>query len=208
MHYKRGIGESVGAPKDGVSWEMTRGPIGRRGVLDDQGNIEVDISGAAPVNEDGVREVCERLVRRLNADGASWGPVVEGDDVPGTSDVDAIARCLEDTSLILRMQVVRASNNGARWRALREQGRIAEQTDVVAVADELIEPIARKAAKYPADQKRVLTLVVDASQLASHTFDPVLLRCRDHHGQVLQAAGFAAVWVVGPADPVVFRLDI
>jgi hypothetical protein len=140
-------------------------------------------------------------VRALNEVGGDWS-------VPEKGIHDIVDRYSTDVSgNELRMQVVRASNNDKLWQELNEVGSAAVEYMADTVAREVIEVILKKSKRYPAKQKREMTLVLDAARTPSHTFQRVLDAFRARHLEECQKAGFAQVWAVGPQDCLVTRLD-
>lgn len=183
-----------------ISLVHTRPGLQSTADADDQGKITLTAKGPAPRNEEGALEMCLRLVRALNKAGASWVDPVEGDQ-----DVDAQAT--DDAGQVLKMQVVRASNNGRLWQQVSEAGSATVSYDATEVAREMIEAIRKKSGKYPAEQKGELTLVLDSARTPSHTFQTVFDTFREKHRDECRRAGFAAVWAIGPHDSLVNRLD-
>jgi hypothetical protein len=167
---------------------------------DDQGRITLNVTGPSPKNEEDALEICARLVRMLNEHGETWS-----DPVRGEQDIDGYSENL--TGDKLRMQVVRAINDTEFWRQLNEDGSATIEFTALTVANELMNTIRKKASKYPAAQRNSLTLVLDASRTPSHTFQRVIDVFHQQHLPDCKAAGFAQIWVVGPQDGIVQRLD-
>ena len=107
----------------------------------------------------------------------------------------------------LEMQVVRASNNGKMWQEINDAGSATVAYDVTAAAGELIGAVRKKVAKYSDTQRKAITLVLDAGRTPNITFQNVLNHFQRDHLEECQKAGFAQVWVVGPHDSLVERLD-
>jgi hypothetical protein len=185
-----------------VTWEQTRGAENGSATLNDQEDIRLFQTGKSTTNEDGVPAVCERLVRVLVKAGAHWGAVVPN---TAANDVDAWASAPDGT--LLEMQVIRASVNAKRYAALTRRGQVEEALNCDDAADELCAAVMKKA-KYPIEQRRKLTLVLDATKLASHTFAQVFDSFHRRHADTCKALEFGSVWVVGATDPAVTRLDI
>ena len=183
-----------------VSLIHTRPGLQSTADADDQGRITLTAAGPAPQNEEGALEICERLVRVLNSVGGTWSPPAEW-----KQDIDG--RSTNAAGKELLMQVVRASNNGRLWEAVNREGSATVNYESVAVALEMIEAIRKKSRKYPAAQKRKMTLSLDAARTPSHTFQRVLDVFRTQHLEECQQAGFSQVWAVGPRDELVVRLD-
>jgi hypothetical protein len=79
--------------------------------------------------------------------------------------------------------------------------------DATTAAGELMSGIRKKAAKYPAAQKKAMTLVLDSGRTPGLTFQLVFDAFRKLHLEECKNAGFAEVWAVGPHEGLVFRLD-
>lgn len=179
----------------------TRPGLQSTAQVDDQGKITLTSTGPSPKNEEGSLEISARLVRMLNWKGGTWSVPVEGQ-----KDVDWYSE--NSTGDALQIQVVRASNNQELWQKLSETGSASISYVASIVADEIIAAIAKKSRKYPREQKKELFLVLDAARTPSHTFQQVLDAFRKQHLQECQNAGFAQVWIVGPQDSLVERLDL
>jgi len=151
-------------------------------------------------NEEDALEVCARLVRALNTTGENWSAPVKGkQDIDGYSTNPAGDK--------LQMQVVRASNNNRLWQEVNNIGSATIDYVVSTVAREMIETIRKKTRKYPAEQKREMSLILDAARTPRHTYQQVLDAFRTHYLKECQKAGFAQVWAVGPQGSLVQRLD-
>jgi hypothetical protein len=185
---------------ESVSWEQSRSAHDGTAVLNDINQISFAKTGRTPTNEDNALDVCARLVRWLNATGADWS-----DPIAGTDDVDGYStnsRCEK-----LQMQVSRASHGDGMWRNLNRKGSVNVESDTENAANEIIDRVRKKSAKYPLTQRKALTLVVDASRTPGHTFQPVFDRFRCLHFEECKSSGFAQVWVVGAIDELIVRLD-
>jgi hypothetical protein len=178
----------------------TRPGLQSTAQADDQGKITLTATGPGPTNEDGALQICARLVRTLNKTGGDWSAPVDG-----RQDIDGYSTNPADNKL--QMQVVRASNNNGLWQAVNEAGSATVDYVAGTAAREMIEAILKKSRKYPTEQKRELSLVLDAARTPSHTFQQVLDAFRAQHLEECQKAGFAQVWAVGPQDSLVERLD-
>jgi hypothetical protein len=167
---------------------------------DDQGKITLTITGPAPRNEDGAVEICARLVRTLNRTGGDWSIPTEG-----KQDIDRYST--DSAGNKLQMQVARAGNNNRLWQVVNDAGSATMDYSTSTAAREMIDAILKKSGKYPAEQKKHLSLVLDAARTPSHTFQQVGDAFRTQHLEECQKAGFAEVWIVGPQDSLVERLD-
>ncbi len=178
----------------------TRPGLQSTAQADDQGKITLTANGPGPRNEDDAVEMCARLVRSLNERGGDWSAPEEG-----TQDIDAYSTNPNGDQLL--MQVVRASNNSKLWQEVNTVGSATIDYGPSTAASEMMEAIRKKLGRYPTEQKRKMSLVLDASRTPSHTFQQVLDAFRAQHREECQNAGFEQVWVVGPEDSVVEQLD-
>ena len=183
-----------------VSLIHTRPGLQSTAQADDQGKITLTAAGPGPRNEDDALEICARLVWTLNKTGGDWSvPVESKQDIDGYSTNSAGNK--------LQIQVVRASNNNRLWQVVNEAGSATIDYIASSAAREMIDAILKKSGRYPAEQKKELSLVLDAARTPSHTFRQVLDAFRAQHLEECQKAGFAQVWAVGPQDSLVERLD-
>jgi hypothetical protein len=183
-----------------VSLIHTRPGLQSTAQADDQGKITLKATGPGPRNEDDAFDICARLVRMRNERGENWSVPVGGEQ-----DIDSYST--NSAGDKLQMQVVRASNNNQLWQGMNAASTATIEYDPSVAALELITAILKKSEKYPAEQKREMSLVLDAARTPSHTFQQVLDAFRAQHLEKCQKAGFAQVWVVGPQDSLVDRLD-
>lgn len=185
---------------DAISWEQSRPGTQSTAKLYGEGQITLTAFGPSPKNEEDGLEMCARLVRKLNREGAHWSDPVEGEQ-----DIDGWSH--DSTGKKLKMQVVRASNNERMWSQIGRDGMAVINTDLASVANEIMASIRKKGAKYGEAEKRVLTLILDAGRTPSHTFQNVLDVFGKTFGEECKATGFAAIWSVGSRDDLVVRLD-
>ena len=178
----------------------TRPGLQSTAQADDQGKITLAAIGPGPRNEEDALEICARLVRTLNRMGGDWSAPVKG-----KQDIDGYS--MNPAGQKLRMQVVRASTNTRLWQEVNEVGSATIDYIASTAAREMIDAILKKSRKYPAEQKRGMSLVLDAARTPSHTFQQVLDAFRAQYLEECQKAGFAQVWAVGPQDSLVQRLD-
>jgi hypothetical protein len=90
---------------------------------------------------------------------------------------------------------------------LNHFGSAKVESNAPKVAKEMIDAIRKKSEKYPKVQKKKLSLLLDAARTPGHTFQQVLNIFRTRHLRECQGTGFAQVWVVGPQDSLVERID-
>lgn len=165
-------------------------------------NIQQEVIGRAPQGEDDTAHVCARLVRVLNAAGAAWGELG-----PGQEPADCLS--LDSSGNQLAVQVVRADSAPARWRTLAQQGRAEDVGSAADRAKDLRTAIAKKAAEdvIPTALRADLVLALDASRLPAHAFPATASSFVALYGEWARGLGFASIWVVGPTDALVHRLD-
>ncbi|MCU7843306.1 MAG: hypothetical protein KZQ93_05655 [Candidatus Thiodiazotropha sp. (ex Monitilora ramsayi)] len=200
--FSRTLRDSCGL-SDSLSWSQTRpGPAGSA-VLTDHGELDLNVSGCPPRNEEGALAASALLVKKLNDEGGNWTDPEVGED-----DVDFVANDRDDNNVLLRMQVVRASNDESMWRKLAEDGIANKHFDTQSAADELFGVIQKKSEKYPVEQKRLLTLVIDAHHTPTHTFNDVHDEFESRYFEACKKFEFAAIWVVGTSLELIARLDV
>lgn len=168
--------------------------------LRDDDTIFLHISGPPSHHEAGALRASQSLVAHLNANGASWGDVVDVSEDPEKKDVDTEATDRSDA--LLRMQVVRADVSMALWRNL-SSGQVTLELKVSEFADRVLGAIDKK--RLRADPNVVL--ILDAGLVASHALDRVVNLVRAKMTGLPELAGFQSVWLVGPTDRLVWRLD-
>lgn len=158
-------------------------------------------SGAAGIGSHGeadTLETCRRLVRALNAQGATWSSPRAGD-----ADVDAVSKGERDE--LLQVQVVRVPADQDYWRQLSKTASAERTTSITEAADSLFAAIDAKA-RIPPQQRPALTLVLDANRAPALTFQLVVAEFHARHRSQSASLGFAAIYVIGPDDALVKRL--
>jgi hypothetical protein len=184
-----------------LSWEQSRPTTDGAATLNDQNKIRFEATGRPPRNEENSLETCARLVRWLNARGEGWSDPVVGTE-PGVDGYSTNASGNE-----LRMQVSRALHGDDMWRNLARAGAVDVSLDVATATREIMASVRKKADRYSSELRAGLVFLIDASRTPAYTFQPVLDRFRSILSEDCRAAGFAQVWVVGPTDELVARLD-
>lgn len=199
--FSRSVHETLSV-SDSISWSQTRPAPNGNATLNDSGEIGLKLSGRPPRNEEDSIAVSARLVRSLNCNGENWS-----EPVPSAADIDSISTDNTNPDKRLFMQVVRANTDEAFWQSLGRSGTAEKKHDVEAAANDLITAVRKKAQKYPAIQRKKLTLVLDASHTPNHTFRQVHDVFSQVHRGECRKFGFSSVWVVGASDALVTRLD-
>ena len=174
-------------------------------ILDD-GSVDYLIQGRSRQNEEGVFKVCRILVERLNRDGANWRNLNDIGQVDAREEqgVDCQAKDGETT---LAIQVTRAEIDGKIWKTLNQTGETSAHLSAQDAADSLYAAIQKKAQKIPPRQRPHITLALDATETASHTFGPVLEAFALNHLEWARELKFNGIWLVGPTISLTSRLD-
>lgn len=169
--------------------------------LTDDGAMILRISGPPSYGEDGVVRASQALVSHLNAQGGAWGEVenVSKDRLKQHIDTEAKG----EGRAVLRMQVVRADITESLWLELSSSGKVDVRLEVAEVADRVLGAIDRKRLRANPN----VVLVLDAGLVASHALDRVVTLVRAKMASLPELAGFQSVWLVGPTDRMVRRLD-
>jgi hypothetical protein len=172
----------------------------------EDGSVDFSIGGRSRQGEAGVIGVCQTLISRLNQAGASWGNPTDVSTAPGwrVDDVDCIA-C--DGSKFLKIQVTRAERDQKLWKELNTLNEVSKSTTCEELANALKAAIQAKANKISSHQRKELILALDATDLPSHAFQPVIDSFRNRHGNWAVGLGFKGIWVVGPNVTLTSRLD-
>ena len=146
---------------------------------------------------------CRLLVGKLNRDGAAWG-----EPVPGKGIVDCEAFDNDEPTKRLAIQVVRANTDPNLWKALNTHKRVSQlQTPQMELADQLKQAIEKKANKIQLGLREGLMLALDATRLPALAFDEVVLLFERQFGLWAKSLGFEGIWLVGPVDELISRLD-
>jgi hypothetical protein len=164
------------------------------------GRVAQAVAGRSPRNEEGALEACQRLARAWSCEGGNWAAERVED-----RDVDCLLRCGTAASRPMRAQVTRWASPDF-WRDLgrhRSAGSIATPE---AVAREMLNAVLAKAARSPLRQRGDLVLVLDAIRAPAAALDLVVEAARAAGS--FRGIGFQEVWVVGPMDEMVHRIDV
>jgi hypothetical protein len=154
-------------------------------------------------NEEGTDKVCSLLLAKLNQNGESWKNLrcPEG----GASDVDWTAE--NDEGDVLKMQVTRAESSKPFWRGIGKGDVMCNLQSENAAMQNLKDAIVAKSSGLPASQKEALLLVLDATETPDLAFAQIVDSFRAYHGKWAKGLGFKSVWIVGPVEDLVHRLD-
>lgn len=198
------LGKREGKP---YTFRESRRPDGRKASADrdDDGSLSFSVSGSSPQGEEETLKVGNLLVQRLNLDSSTWGEPVLGD---GDDDVDCEATNVNDPSQRLQLQVVRAITDQRVWKQLNAQGATQESSVAPSsLASSIANTIKKKSEVIPQDQRRGLTLVLDATLLPGVAFDDVTEEFRRHYSAWTSSLGFEGIWLIGPVSELIQRLD-
>jgi hypothetical protein len=164
--------------------------------VQDDGTISQLVEGPPPQGEAHTLEAAANVIARLNAGGAHWTNL----RAASTPDADFEA---DDGPTVLRMQVVRAIANRDTWERLQREGRLEGRESAEALADALLEAVVHKQHRGGG-----LVLVLDATDLPALTMPTVVESFRERHFSAARNVGFDAVWLAGPVESLVSRLDV
>lgn len=167
--------------------------------------LTLSIAGTSRQNEQGVRNVCSVLMRRLNHEGAHWQSCIDlTKHSPGDPEVDCE---LSDGHNILKIQVTRAHTPPSFWKTLGRYHKSSDALTPEATAEILKASISAKARRCPKSQRSRLVIALDATETPSHTFDPVIRCFTEKYGNWVSSLGYCSIWLVGPNITLTTRLD-
>jgi len=198
------IGEGLilrvkGPTTDGIRTSDSRGWNAAADITGEM--IEVaSASGIKSEGEDLTLDTTEILVRRLNADDATWGkpkrlPENDGDDCEAP---DTRGRGYPP----LRVQVTRPKMPDGFWKGITAGSNVPPGTAQEA-ARALLDAIENKRPPKPGD----VVLAINAIRTPWFIQTPIVEAFRRHHGQDARQVGFREIWVVGPNETLTERLD-
>jgi hypothetical protein len=179
------------------------GPDGRQVAVDTEsrGTGSFAISGMRPPqNEEGAPETAALLVLHLRTLGQTWLAPVAVNDGP------ADCRAVDPEGNRLDVQVTRPAPADV-WAALSRDGSAAGATHVDRAIAELKTVIDKKARIDPVERKK-LVLAIDARDLPIHATKAVVDGFVARNGAEAAGYGFQSIWVVGPTEQLVRRLDV
>jgi hypothetical protein len=169
-----------------------------------EGCLSYSAAGRPAQNEGGKAEVANLLIRALNGLGANW----ELREDPGRPTDDVDITLVEGQSELL-IQVTLAEHQV--WPELGRDGKVARRRTPEEAAELVMEAIQHKVKGrqlIPPAQRANLVLALDALDAPINAFPEVVARFRETYQQSVRALGFKAVWLVGPMDDFVHRLDL
>jgi hypothetical protein len=167
--------------------------------------LTFSIAGASRQNEQGVRNVCTILMRKLNHEGAHWQSCIDlTKNTSGDPEVDCE---LSDGHNILKIQVTRAHTPPSFWKTLWRYQRSSDALTPEFAAEILKEAISAKARRCTKSQRRRLVIALDATETPSHTFNPVIHCFAERYTNWIGSLGYCSIWLVGPNITLTRRLD-
>jgi hypothetical protein len=169
---------------------------------DEEGSIARSVLGRPPQNEDRALRSCEYLIEYLNSQAANWSrPQLHQER---NSDIDCFAVHAE-TGRTLQMQVVRAESASAFWGELAAEGSLSVNQKPKDAAIGIRMAIGKKE-RLPRAQRGQLVLVLDATLTPDLIHTAVVRAARELLAKEA-ALGFQAIYLVGPGQQHVHRLD-
>ena len=183
----------VETPRDGIS---------TRTQFNEDDQLQTKVNGPSPQGECDTLQVCQVLVLKLNADGASWGQVKQSEE---DGDIDCQATDENDQSHMLRIQVVRAIVDEHVSRQWAQEGEANLITCPRVAADFLREAIKKKADRTPPDRRSQLLLALDATRLVALSFSATVDEFKKSHLEWAHQLGFCEIWIVGPVTDLIRR---
>ena len=218
--YKKPRREAVGAEEQLQVREQVSSILKREGVTEavriadgssesisadhQSGLLRHQLRGHSPQGEQGTWDVCQRLVQRLNREGANWGPPSKPRGPEQGIDWEA-----RDGERVLRIQVTNAVRDTNLWRSLGRHGTVSDTRTVEQAADDLRDAIKHKSERKITikEHRGEITLALRATHAAGHAFSAVTQAFKKRHGSWASGLGFESIWVVGPNETLTVRLD-
>lgn len=154
-----------------------------------------EYSGRPAQNEEDVLEICHALREALGRSEIGEFKLPTGQE----AGIDAVATRADDS--VMRVQVTRVERGV--WQDLARHGEATTQHDPIALADNIWAAIE---SKLHTAQRGDIVLALDARRAPGYLFDAVIDDFRDRHGESASLLGFEAVWLVGPAAIMTYRL--
>lgn len=204
IHYSDHVGATVRKNGEVVGYtESARDGTSASSDTASDGAVSRSVLGRSPQNEDRVLLTARILVQRLNSEGAAWEqPELYHEQ---SSDIDATA--VDDTSGDkLTIQVVRADPDTQFWGELGPTGS-AERIHRLDDAIEIIRAAIEKKLSVPHRQRADLVLALDATLTPDLIHSAVVSAARAALAPELGPLGFRAIYLVGPEQQHVHRLD-
>ena len=173
------------------------------GDLNEDGTVTIEVMGAAPKGEEGAMGCCFRLIEAKRKKGELWADPVE---ISGEAHIDASAAWLVDSSVKLKIQVVRALVDQAFWSSLGREQFTSIRVEPKIAAELLQKSIELKIGRIPLGVRRETVLLLDATDVPGLVLTDVV---EEFHKQYLawcKKQGFAEVWITGPWQEMTHKL--
>lgn len=169
--------------------------------LNSNGEARYEVAGRSRQNEEGALEVCQILAQRLRRDNDKVGEPRRPTGPERGVDCE-----IPTHDEILQVQVTRPATADF-WRKLNRDATAERRISSTDAADDLLALVEAKARKTsPSDRAQIL-LALDATETAVHAMPSVAQTVREQRSADVARHGFKAVWIVGPIDDLVFRID-
>jgi len=169
--------------------------------LNSDGGARYEVTGRSRQNEEGVLEVCQILAQRLRRDN---GRVGEPRRATGRERGIDCEIPIQDE--VLEVQVTRPATRDF-WQTLNRDATAERSISSTDAAGDLLTLVEAKARKASLTDRARIVLALDATETAVHAMPSVAQAVRERRGGEIARHGFKAVWIVGPSDDLVFRVD-
>ncbi len=192
-----------GPSRDGIRVSDSRGWTAAGDIS--FGVVEAALAGGVPSKGEHLSlETAEFLVRRLNADGATWDQPILLEEKVGRG-VDCEAYDTHNRRRHpLRIQVTRPSMPEGFWKGLSLDSKA--EVSPGAAADTARSLWAAIEDKRQAVQRDVV-LALNAVRTPWLALPTIVREFRERYGEAASREGWAAVWVVGANETFTERLD-
>lgn len=198
------VGEGValhvhGPTSDGIRITDSRGWNAAADISD--GTVELaSASGIKSEGEDLTLETAEILVRRLNADGASWRPPYRlGPNDP--DDCEALDKRHRVPYPPLQIQVTRPTMPAGFWEGITEGSTVPPGP-----LREAVEALWDAIVKKKLDRPDPSVLAINAIRTPWFSLPSVVEAFRQRYGASVATVGFREVWVVAWSEALARRL--
>jgi hypothetical protein len=107
---------------------------------------------------------------------------------------------------IIQIQVTRLGDRGI-WKELNREGKVNKLLTIDEASKEVFSLINKKAQKTSPYDRPTIMLALDATEPITYALPPMIQEVCKEYGKQIKELGFEAVWVVGPIEGLVFRID-
>lgn len=168
------------------------------------GSIDHSIEGSSSQGESDSLVACALLISVLNKLGASWINLVDQNVIDDFREEGIDCKAYDGTA-VLNIQVTRVETS--LFRDLNVYGKVSKRTDVDSIIEEIWKVIVRKAKPIPEIERSQLVLALNAIDSPEFSFPSVISNFHKNYTALTSSLGFKAVWLVGPVEDSVHRLD-